>query len=255
MEVSILQPISIALSLAGLSKDRSARAWIEWAATEGLRGVTLDASAPGLRARELDRSARRELTALLRRRELAFVGLDLWIPPKDFLAPEKVDRAVSAALGTIELAGELGTLVGAAKPIVSMLFPAQIDPRTIEPMLESAIRHGTIVADHRWPIPTDDVTTNSTLGVGLDPATLLLSGAAPAAELIGVGDRLRCVRLSDADATGRTMVGEGELDVNAFRTALMAAHHTAPIVLDVRGVADGEKAVRRGLERWNQCNW
>src|SRR5690606_13026801 len=87
-----------ALSIAGVRDDPALkgagpRAPIEAAAKAGFRAVALDASAAGLRPRDLDRSARRDLAALLRRLELAFAGLDLWIPPEHFASPEHADRA------------------------------------------------------------------------------------------------------------------------------------------------------------------
>ena len=75
----------LSLSLAGLTPREGVamepRAAIEWAAGLGYRAVQLDGAAAGVRARDLDRSGRRDLAALLRRLQLGFSGLDLWIPP------------------------------------------------------------------------------------------------------------------------------------------------------------------------------
>jgi len=256
--MAIFQFKPMALSLVGLGPERSPRVWIEWAADEGFRAVTLDASAPGARARELDRSARRGLAALLRRRELGFVGVDLWIPPKHFLSHETVDRAVSATVGAIELAGELASMMGVDKPIVSVVFPPEAAAGTVEPMAESAATHGVWIADHLWPMRAVDPAAGAAgagaggeaWGVGLDAASLLLAGDDPVAEMIGMGDRLRCVRVSDADSAGRVAIGEGGLDVDAIRAGAMAAPGDPPIVLDVRGIASPKRGARSGLERW-----
>src|SRR5688572_964638 len=71
------------------------------------RSVQLSATHPGLRPRELDKSARRDLLATLRRNELEPSGIHLWIPSADFDDPKKADRALSAALNTIELAVDM----------------------------------------------------------------------------------------------------------------------------------------------------
>ncbi|CAN5743312.1 hypothetical protein BH11PLA1_BH11PLA1_06940 [soil metagenome] len=76
----------------------------------GLGGVTLDATRAGLRARELDRSARREVAALLRRNALTLAAVDAFVPPAHFADPATQERATSAVLAAIELAAELGGL-------------------------------------------------------------------------------------------------------------------------------------------------
>ena len=67
----------------------------------GYRYVQLSAAQPGLRPRELDKSARRDLLATLRRREMSPAGVDLWIPPDHFLASATVDRAAEAVVEAI----------------------------------------------------------------------------------------------------------------------------------------------------------
>src|SRR5690606_35381914 len=74
----------------------------------GFRFIQLSATHPGLRPRELDQSARRDLLATLRRRERSPAGVDLWIPPEHFADAAQVDRAVAAAIAAIELAADLG---------------------------------------------------------------------------------------------------------------------------------------------------
>src|SRR4051812_47398878 len=120
----------LSVSLAGLESSAEApwaagpRAAIEWAAAAGFRSVTLDGAAPGVRARDLDRSGRRDLAALLRRRGIGFAGIALWIPPEPLLAPAKTERALGAALGAIELAADLSRLEAGTTPVLHLIPPA-----------------------------------------------------------------------------------------------------------------------------------
>src|SRR5688572_21716696 len=106
MGVQLLMP---SLSIAGVVEPvgEGARALIEWAAGLGYRAVQLDGTMAGLRARELDRSGRRDLAALLRRLELGYSGLDLWVPEAHFVDGAQQDRAVAAVVAGLELSAEL----------------------------------------------------------------------------------------------------------------------------------------------------
>lgn len=273
---------TLAVSLARLSRDRSSRDWIEWAADAGFAGVAIDAMAPGCRARELDRSARRELAALLRRRELALVGVDLWIPASHFLAGNHADRAMSATLGAIELAGELQSLVGGPMgPVLSMVLPSEqgrergpeSDRRRSQPATpapphqegdsnisqmaalwrEAASRAGVRIADHAPNRhQAGDAQPDDPIGVGIDPASVLLRGADPAAEVIRAGEQLRSVRLSDADSAGRCAVGDGALDIRQLRLAIMRVHWRGVVTVDLRGVGEPVAAAVRARELWSR---
>lgn len=235
-----------AVSLAGLARDRSARDWIAWAADKGFRGVAIDGTAPGVRARELGRGARRDLASLLRRRELPFVGIDLWIPPAHFSSHEHQDRAVGAVERAIDLARDLATLTGDREPVLSVSFPASENSAIRSDLVERALNAGVVCADHAWPIDAEVESTR----VGIDPATLLLAGADPGAELPRYAGRLGCVRLSDADQSGRAPVGSGRLDVDAYRAAALGVNWQAPVVIDVRGLNDGDGAAKPALALW-----
>ncbi|MEZ6163399.1 MAG: hypothetical protein R3B67_03075 [Phycisphaerales bacterium] len=76
----------IAVSTCGF--DPSPRVTIETIATLGHRAVALDVTVPELRPRNLSRSARRDLAALLRKAELELAGLDLWIRPSTSRIPQ-----------------------------------------------------------------------------------------------------------------------------------------------------------------------
>ena len=100
----------LALAFFGLDPlpEGNLKASIQWASRVGFRAVTLDAKQ--VRGRDLDRSARRDLAAHLRRTEVAFAGLDLWIPSGHFRDDSNVDRAVGAVLDAISLCDDLATL-------------------------------------------------------------------------------------------------------------------------------------------------
>lgn len=113
------------------------RASLDLAVAIGFRAVQLDATAAGLRPRDLDRSARRDLAATLRRAELTCAGIDLLIPPQHFTDPTHADRAAEALFAAIDLAADLGTLTESAvvsrarsalAPIVTVSLPAPDDP-------------------------------------------------------------------------------------------------------------------------------
>lgn len=226
------------VALAGLGREKSQRQLIQWSSQAGFHGIALDATAPGTRGRELDRSARRELAALLRRSELHFTGLDLWIPSSHFSLDEYLDRAVSVTIDAIDLTAEIGRLNAAARPVVSMTLPADGATLAVDRILEAASATGVTIADHQWPPAAQSDDVAHSLGVGIDPATLLLAGDDPVEQLLLHHRRLACVRLSDADQAGRVAPGVGRLDVQAYTAAAEAGGFAQWILIDARGVAD-----------------
>ncbi|MFG0284120.1 MAG: hypothetical protein ACF8R7_06825 [Phycisphaerales bacterium JB039] len=251
----MLVSLPIALSLAGLDR-RAGAAWgagtrsaIAWAARAGWRAVALDATAPDARPRDLDGSARRDLGAHLRRNELAFAGCDLWIPPEHFTRPETMDRAIAAATGACELAGILQTLVGAGDRVITLTLPAEAaDARAA--LRAAAERCGVGVADCRWP-----AADGAGDMIGLDPAAILLAGADPVAAAAAHGAEARAARLSDLSTAGRVAPGGsgGRLDVEAYLAALDVAGYRGHAVVDLRGVADQERAAASALDRLAQA--
>jgi sugar phosphate isomerase/epimerase len=248
--------LELAVALSGLEADPDApwaggtRAALDWAARAGFRWVELDGTAPGLRARELDRSGRRDLAAILRRTGLGLSGVDLWIPAGHFDEPAKMDRAVSAALASIELASDLSALIGGpASGLLAMLLPAVGD--ALDVLARAAERHGVTIADYGHIADRKGArASRPSIGAGIDPAASLLRSADPAKEVMALGAGLAQARLSDADATGRIAVGRGNLDVLGYMTSLIAAGHCQPVVLDLRGVADQEVAAQAAASVW-----
>ncbi|MBL9001207.1 MAG: hypothetical protein JNK25_08725 [Phycisphaerae bacterium] len=237
------------LSLAGLPQHLhvpwggSPRAAIEWAARLGYRSVQLDGTAAGVRARELDRSARRDLAAVLRRMQLECSGIDLWIPVSHFSDPSHVDRAVLATVQAVELAGELSLLGGCSPGIVSLTLPSEPAPGVRISLNAACERFGACIADHAWP-PREHA---GPIGAGLDAAAALMAGADPVVAVSKLPEPPFSARLSDAGAVGRCPLGAGRLDPLAYEASLVTKGYRRSVIVDLRGLADAEQGAAAGL--------
>lgn len=251
----------LSLSLAGLAPDEAApwsgspRRAIEWAAGLGCRAVRLDASI--LRARELDRSARRDLASLLHRLSLACAGLDLWVPALHFADPARSERAADAVAGAAELAADLRALLGAGPAMtVAVTFPIQGADTAIRGIAERAARCGSIIADHAFPLGnlTIELSTQpgSAVAPGVDPAAILMGGGDPAAEASRAGRALAAARLNDASSQGRVAFATGRLDELAYLVALQTAGYARDAALDLRALPDQDRVARDVLDRWTR---
>jgi len=213
----------------------------------GFRHVQLSATQPGLRPRDLDRSARRDLLASLRRHELRLNGLDCWIPASHFVDFNQQDRAIDSLKSVVELASDLGRVpVSVAWPTH---VPDQSTPSWRLDLISHADRFGVALADHAVPPAPRDQG-----GVGIDPASLLSHSLDPVASVREHGSQLSAVRLSDLDQTGlRCPLGstaDGRLDVEAFRAALLAAEFRGVITLDARQWNDPWRGITTSQTRW-----
>ncbi len=244
-------PLSMALCALRTRDGGEARAQIESVAAAGYRWVQLDAAAPGVRARELSRSARRDLAALLRRCELGLSGLDLWIPEEHFALPEHADRAVAATMQAIALAADLATLTASRGRVVSIRLPQAIADGVERSLLDAAQRFDVRIADHAFPV-REPASSDSPLGVGVDPAAVMMAGEDPAAITARIGGRLAGPRLNDLDsAGGRVTPGHGRLDVEAYLAATSVAAWNGPLVVDLRGLtSSAERAMIEVLGEW-----
>lgn len=208
----------------------------------GLAGLTLLGTLPGLRARELDRSARRDIAATLRREGLVCAGVDLPIPPSHFADPAHVDRALAATRDALILGADLAKLTELrARPVVALLLPRPAPAGAVEAIERAAEHAGCAAADLTWPLDgagKDPGATGSApgLGVALDPAAIVLTGADPAAAVHSAGARLAQARWSDAASGSRVSVGAGRLDTLAYRVAVELARPAGMSVADVRGL-------------------
>lgn len=206
------------------------------------RFVQLSATHPGLRPRDLDQSARRDLLATLRRNELAAAGLDAWIPQSHFDESTKVDRAVSALIETIDLAADLGRVP------VSVMMPNE--PSGIEMIINRAAHRGVELADHRIPV----AAAPQEVGVGIDPAAWLSQGHDPAAAVTANATRLVAARLSDLLSSGmRGPIGdrrEGRLNILAYQVALSVSGYRRPVVVDARQWIDPWGGLAQSAQAW-----
>ena len=239
------------------------REQIAFARRAGFRAVQLNAAAPGVRPRDLDRSARRALASLLKRSELALSGVDLWIPPEHFLDAAHVDRAAAATLAAIELAADLDRLiVGAVTAtaagdgrVVSTSLPAGVNDAVIAAITERAVDCGARVADYGPAAPT--YATPGVIGLGFDPAAALLSGNAAsgtnAAGMMTLPPGLITARLTDASSFGRVIPGAhgGRLDMLAYAMSLVAASFRGHVTLDTRGLSEPLHAAVAGKSAWD----
>ncbi len=232
----------------------------------GFRAVQLDATLPGVRPRDLDVRARKDLAALLTRRGLRLAGLDCFVPRKHFVQPENADRAMAALLATIELAADLGRV-----PVSLALPVANLAEDMRKAIVEAADGHGIRLAVHAEDSIDDllqwtDTTDQPALGIGLDPASALVQGREPAALVHRLRSRLAVARLSDVagsrasgeseiDTSGlRSTIGEGDLDVIAYRIALdLAGGRTGPVVLDLRGMENPLAAAAQAKIVWEKA--
>lgn len=242
-----IQPFTIAVSTAGMTPTSHAepRELIGQVSGWGGRAIVLDATAKGLRPRELDRTARRDLGATLRRNELHFAGIDFFLPPEHLVNAALVDRAMSAITQAMELTAELASLTS-GHALVRTCLHANSNDEILESLGRASERSGVVLADHRWP---PGAGTPAQVGIGIDPALVLAAGSEPGAELLKLPGPVVAARLSDWSGVTRVGVGDGRLDQNAYLVSLMAKGYHGELVLDLRGVADQERAARRVLAR------
>jgi sugar phosphate isomerase/epimerase len=259
--------LELAATLEPLTEAGDVRSAMERLAAAGVRHVQLSATQPGLRPRELDRSARRDLLATLRRREMMISGIDLWIPPGHFLDPGQVDRAVSACQQAIEMAGDC------EKCPVSLSLPRKThnDPAkapspndgfgfapsevTIDSVITAlaahADRYGVQLADHALPIELHEG-----MGIGIDPAAWLAQALDPVNGATSHAHRLVSARLCDLLTSGmRGPVGlqhESKLDVLAYQSALAVVGYRRPVVIDVRQWIDPWNGLQKTIETWSR---
>ncbi|MEQ8769881.1 MAG: hypothetical protein RIB60_05165 [Phycisphaerales bacterium] len=249
--------ISTHVSLAGVERSpegsAGTRALIEWAAQSGLRGVRLDATKPDVRPRALDRSARRDLAASIRRSGLAFGGVDLLIPAEHFTDPVHAQRAADATARACELAADLAGLTGDADArTVAVVLPAEAPDRMVADLNDAAADVGVTLADCAHPA-RDDASRAHVLA-GIDPPSVIVGGESPAKLAARLGAQLAHARLADVSGIGRCAVGSagGKLDVTAYAAALAVAGVHA-VTIDLRGLRDVDAGLHAAQEAWAQA--
>lgn len=239
------------LSLMG-TLDRVASAGFNW--------VQLDATLKGLRPRDLDRRARRDLAASLSRRGLRPAGLDLFIPGEHFTDPAHQDRALAATTAALELAADLGRVAVSLPAAAITGTPG--DARSA--LISAADRFGAPLALYPGQDPgalSEKLREidHPCVGLGVDPAALLATGHNPAQAVHHAHPRVTAARLSDtttdASAGGAAMryvVGAGRLDVQAYRVALDLSG-VEPVVIDTAALPDPWSAVLSAKRAWKNA--
>ncbi|MCE9619009.1 MAG: hypothetical protein K8R92_03770 [Planctomycetes bacterium] len=228
-------PVQLAVTLAALGPSPGGFAQ---AVRLNVAGVQFDASQPGLRPRELDIGARRDVAATLRRHELAASGIDCFIPLERFAQLETVERSMTALFESIAFAEGLNRMP------VSFFMPG--DPDLAKTIAQEAARRGVPMADFTRPKASD------LSGIGIDPAAILLEQKNPAQEVSQAGSRLVAARVNDIDATGqRGAIGQGRLDALAYRIALDTCGFRGLPVIDCRAWRQPAEECARCVKRWN----
>lgn len=215
--------------------------------------VQIDATLAGLRPRELNTRARKDLLALIARHGMRLAGIDLFLPRRHYLDSAYIDRAMAATLAAIELAADLGRVpLSLALPVAGMTEDAR------GALVEAADGHSVSLAVHgegQWEALSQwvEAVDLPALGMAIDPATLLAQQVDPVALIHQHAKRLRVARLSDqaANSVGRCDVGQGDLDVSAYRIAVdLATARLGPVVLDLRGLANPLAAASVARDAW-----
>lgn len=247
--MELLRPIA-GVSLCGIEDPalpRGARALFEWVAAAGFRAVAIDGASPDTRPREMDRSARRGVAATLRRLELDFAGVEMWIPPEHLLDATRSDRALSAMRAALQAAAEIADLAGGL-PVVSTTLPGHAGAELLDELDREGARVGATLADHAWPA-SQHAGARAMIRPGIDPAAVLASGDDPAMAAASAGDHLAAVRLSDMDASGRVVPGDGRLALDAYVASILSVGGPRTLTLDLRGVRRQSSAAARTVER------
>lgn len=250
----------LSLAMAGLSgcedvRDLSPRGMIEWIASRGARFVQLDAAMAGMRARELGRSARRDLAAIVRRAGLSLSGLDLWIPSSHFVDTANQQRAIDATIGACELAAELRSILGGAGVVagngasfgVSLALHQETPGAVLDTIGAAATRCGVLIIDHAWPARS--VSGDSPIRTGIDPAVLIGAGASVGKAVLTLSTAPAAFRLSDFSAIGRVAAGDGALDLAGYDIALTTINWAGAVTLDLRGLREAGAAIDRVIQR------
>jgi sugar phosphate isomerase/epimerase len=225
-------PLAVTVSALGPAPDCFALA-----AELRVAGAQLDAAQPGLRPRELDAGARRDVAATLRRLGLAAAGIDCFVPREWFAQSHAVERAMTVVFESIAMAEGLG------RAAVSLFMPQ--DAPLAGAVLREAQRRGVPLADFARPAAPEPC------GVGVDPVVILRAGGDPVREVADAGARLAAARVNDLDTAGVAgPIGGGRLDAMAFRVALDVSAFRGLPVVDCRAWNDPLDGCARCIRRW-----
>lgn len=238
--------------------NQSPRKALALIAEQGFTAVQLDAILPGIRPRELDTTARRDLLATAKRCGLSITGIDFMISAEHYSDPQHVDRVVQSLAAACSLAGDLGRV-----PISLNLPIARADAALVQAVVDSADAQGVTLAIHN-EADIDGLTHWLTdhapphVGVGLDPAALLIREQDPSLTAQSQSASLRVARLSDASKGqadgGRQVAGAGSLALMPYRVSIdLAPNRLGPVVLDLRGLMSPVNAMASAKQAWDNA--
>lgn len=214
----------------------------------------MSATDPRTRPRDFDRSARRDLVAVMQRFELRCACIDCFVPSAHFLDPAHVDRVTAAAVDAIELAAEIASIEGhVGGGIVVLSAPAKpegVACFAIDAIRASAEHHGVCVA-----IPaTDPASIASPFFVALDPAQILANSGDPQTVALAANGRIGAVRIVDLLRSGSRgpihEPQESQLDCRGFVIGCRAAGFARDFVVDLRQWIEPERGLLATLQRW-----
>ncbi|HZW06906.1 MAG TPA: hypothetical protein VFF65_07260 [Phycisphaerales bacterium] len=243
--------VGCSLAFAGLFHGeappaRRFREGVSLARASGCEAVQLDAMATGMRAKDLDRSGRRELAAILKREGLSLSGIDLWIPSEHYADKARMDRALEAFREACGLAAEVARLVEAPSPTVSVTLPPKTTVELVDAVVRPAMATGVQIADfNRYEDRIAGI-----LGEGFDPGGIILAGGDANMSVVASTRGMIDARLTDATRHSRCIVGRGELDVTAYRATLESLGMVRWVTVDVRSMIDPVRAAREAVEAW-----
>ncbi len=238
----------LSLALSGLEPQTDVRAQLSATSALGFRAVQLDVTHPQCRPRSLDRSARRDVAAALRRYELLLSGVDLLIPQRHFVEVTHLDRALAAARNAMEFAREIADLVG-GDPVVTSRLDLESPPGVLQTLNDAAISEGATFAALVWPVP-ESTPEGPGFRLAFDPATVIAKGDDPIDALMVAGDAVRSYRLSDWRPEGRVYPGAGNLDLDAYRAIAQTRGDSGTFILDPAGLADQGATIAQFVSRW-----
>lgn len=226
-------------------------------AAAGFNALQLDATMPGLRPRELDTTARRDLKTTIARSGLTLAGIDFFIPPDHYSDPAHLDRAAQATQAACQLASDLGRV-----PLTLNLPDDQADASLRQELFATADALGVpLIICHTQPTDKrlDWLKQHQSAGLtaAIDPAALLMARIDPVKTAQALTDWIGVARLSDAtrgQSDSRAIVGRGDLDLLAYRVSVdLAGPKHGPVVLDLRSLTAPFAAASAAKTAWERA--
>lgn len=248
---TLTPPLSVNITPLIPAGGAAIKRTIDQIANRDIHCIHLSAATKGLRPRELDKSARRDLLATLTRKSIMLSSIDLLIPNEHWNDNKQVDRALSSTISAIHLAADLGRVP------LSINLPIDLITNEIKhELITAADGHSTPLAIHiadqseslhPWLKNLD----HPMIGASIDPAIQLQIKNDPVNILSNFANHLFLARLDDLAISGqRCNIGSGRLDLLAYKIALGTLEKLKAIVLELRELPDPTEGLNIGIELW-----